>query len=555
MQLRSTSLALILCACLLAAFQPLHAQDDNPYQDGCDSAPQTQIASISKAFDYAGACSAYRACANTDNGSIPESCQLEALRVLSASCVSDSTVCRQTALLYASAIQSFISLDVWGADPAVQAQILDGIVRGLTAFQRGDYAAAAQAYALDDTSGVGIHMLPLARAVIDQALNKPADALTELNTGLSAAPADPLLLLVQAEVYGGMGAAERASIDVEILRQDTASSPELSALVAPLVAQYPFDASRLQDWTLYPVLYWGGGPGGGEESDESQSAPRTIRMGMYQDQTVILAIDLDENNSACYSAQICLNWITLAGDGSNYDADFPLVLENSSHIHLTRMGDVWIGSENRTEFEGSATYNYIITPAGSADPRADLQGARCGVISRLQPNMTDVSSMWDPNNSISMYDKPNGKAIAHPDAQTATYSITGKGECDHDVMWWPVRDDQGDVGWMAENSAQNYLLLPPVGVSDVPLYCPDTPPTRLWKGARGIVAPQFGANVLRVQPDVKAASITTLPAGSAFTITDGPVCAGGYVWWQVSYQQATGWTAEGQGDQYWLVPQ
>jgi hypothetical protein len=38
-------------------------------------------------------------------------------------------------------------------------------------------------------------------------------------------------------------------------------------------------------------------------------------------------------------------------------------------------------------------------------------------------------------------------------------------------------------------------------------------------------------------------------------ILDGPVCTqDGIAWWQVEWRGKTGWTAEGQANTYWVVP-
>ena len=46
--------------------------------------------------------------------------------------------------------------------------------------------------------------------------------------------------------------------------------------------------------------------------------------------------------------------------------------------------------------------------------------------------------------------------------------------------------------------------------------------------------------------------ILTIPFNATISILDGPSCANGYIWWQVSYAGYTGWSAEGgiSGSQY-----
>jgi hypothetical protein len=44
--------------------------------------------------------------------------------------------------------------------------------------------------------------------------------------------------------------------------------------------------------------------------------------------------------------------------------------------------------------------------------------------------------------------------------------------------------------------------------------------------------------------------------GQAMEILLGPECADGWIWWKVNTLETdlTGWTAEGDGQSYWLIP-
>lgn len=64
------------------------------------------------------------------------------------------------------------------------------------------------------------------------------------------------------------------------------------------------------------------------------------------------------------------------------------------------------------------------------------------------------------------------------------------------------------------------------------------------------------ANNLRADAGLGGTIIGKIPADDLFRVVDGPRCADGYVWWQVDYVGATGWTAEGSAANvdYWLEP-
>jgi surface antigen len=73
-------------------------------------------------------------------------------------------------------------------------------------------------------------------------------------------------------------------------------------------------------------------------------------------------------------------------------------------------------------------------------------------------------------------------------------------------------------------------------------------------GIKVFITPQYGENRIRSSPSTKSKIITIAPPGAILTIIGGPVCAEGYIWWNIEGEGVTGWTAEGSGDQNWFTP-
>jgi hypothetical protein len=84
--------------------------------------------------------------------------------------------------------------------------------------------------------------------------------------------------------------------------------------------------------------------------------------------------------------------------------------------------------------------------------------------------------------------------------------------------------------------------------------CPGMLKSRLAVGQGGHVIPNTSSNNLRAKPDKTSDLLAKIPAGDSFTVIDGPVCNDGTVWWKVNYPPLNGWTAESQGDTYFLEP-
>ncbi len=60
---------------------------------------------------------------------------------------------------------------------------------------------------------------------------------------------------------------------------------------------------------------------------------------------------------------------------------------------------------------------------------------------------------------------------------------------------------------------------------------------------------------LRPEPGTDLARVAALPGGVTMQVVDGPLCNEGFVWWQVDYDEQTGWVAEGRlPDDYYLEP-
>jgi hypothetical protein len=89
--------------------------------------------------------------------------------------------------------------------------------------------------------------------------------------------------------------------------------------------------------------------------------------------------------------------------------------------------------------------------------------------------------------------------------------------------------------------------------------CPGSPVTQLKAGISAYVSfyPPY-ANRVRAEPTwTTGAIIGFIQPGEVVDVLDGPVCANGVVWWQIQSreQNLTGWTVEGDVNNYWLIPQ
>lgn len=87
--------------------------------------------------------------------------------------------------------------------------------------------------------------------------------------------------------------------------------------------------------------------------------------------------------------------------------------------------------------------------------------------------------------------------------------------------------------------------------------CEGAPPSRLSVGLFAYVNPEPPLpNNLRSNPGETHELIGYIEPSQVMKILDGPECADGWIWWKVNTLETnlTGWTAEGDGQSYWLIP-
>lgn len=133
------------------------------------------------------------------------------------------------------------------------------------------------------------------------------------------------------------------------------------------------------------------------------------------------------------------------------------------------------------------------------------------------------------------------------------FSVLAGPQCGTDGRWWWHVNHNGLVGWTAEGEGYNTYWTEPWYHNTIT--CPGFLPSRLTPGGDGAVTsvPNL-PNRLRSNPAFDADTLALIPVHGVFDILSGPYCNNNTAWWQVNYNGIVGWTAEGQGNTYWLQP-
>lgn len=148
---------------------------------------------------------------------------------------------------------------------------------------------------------------------------------------------------------------------------------------------------------------------------------------------------------------------------------------------------------------------------------------------------------------------PSNNILGHAEPGEVVFILDGP-ECNFGWLLWEVKTLQGLTGWTPETNGTDFWITPFENFSA----CNGSKTTALAVGKRAVVNyDPPTANTVRNDPSTSADAIGRIHPGEVVQILDGPVCADGYLWWQVrsTAQNLTGWTAEGNNREHWLAPQ
>jgi hypothetical protein len=214
---------------------------------------------------------------------------------------------------------------------------------------------------------------------------------------------------------------------------------------------------------------------------------------------------------------------------------------------------------NRPGYVVWAANTWRVQPAGvvaTVPPPTVAPAVGCALAPRLSVGIQGRVTLNPPlNNALNSEPaRPSRNARSVQLASIppgGTFKVLNGPVCNEGYYWWQISYNNL-IGWTAEGENGVYWLEPfPVANA-----CPPLLPTRLLIGNQGRVTPGQ-PNAIRSQPTINnnvSTVIGSIPGGGVFTVLNGPICADGFAWWQVSYLGVTGWTPEGEGRTYWLEP-
>lgn len=210
-----------------------------------------------------------------------------------------------------------------------------------------------------------------------------------------------------------------------------------------------------------------------------------------------------------------------------------------------------------TLFRIAQRYGVSVTVLAQGNCIADTSLIFAGQVLRVPGAATGQPLTVRLPNATSVLDSPNSTVVLVT-LQPGSVTAVGRSQ---DTNWVFIRASNVQ-GWVWSYALEIDGLL----INSLPITtqrgsvdggtgntCTQSLPSRLSVGAQARVLPGTPNNV-RSTYSTTGALLGSLPGGTVFSVTGGPQCAEGILWWQIYAGGIVGWTGELQGPSYWVEP-
>lgn len=426
--LRYVLLTMLILTAALMPKTHISAQDDEGWGDGCDEKAIVLIADTITAVDYARGCDDFRLCLYSTNGNL--SCRIDATRVFMETCT--TVKCERYALLLGATLSFFGDSTVDGPDDQPPQIVIDLVPEILNAYQQDDYTSAlSKLQVIAEENGLGFDaMLHLSQGIVHEQLDAPGNALAAYDRALQTAPSDALILYARTKLLGALGRREETAFEARRLSQYFQLSPGLQTLIIPLQEQYTLHPGQSESWLLYPIISAGFGPGGDHFFAIDHLPPVPVGLTPYPPTDGLLVSGMHLNSP---ENELELEMMFFSREGQEYVFYWPKGFDAGGTIRLYAVSsdhDVFFVQSSRLFYEAYSIEHFLLVREGTPDPRIDLIGTRCGVISRLRPNVEIAAHSFDPDGEP-IFDMPGGQKIG----AATSFTVLNDHKCVDTTTW------------------------------------------------------------------------------------------------------------------------
>lgn len=377
--------------------------------------------------------------------------------------------CEERSTLYAIAITDGKNFYNLSGD-------VDPLLTSVSAFDAGDYAAAAKAIESAMTTNperyFPFYTHYLALGIIHSASGNHELALQNYNEAINIHFFSPLTFYFRGRLYESMGNTDHAYRDYYTYNE-LASSYLKSVL--PL-DYFTYSLPEAENWMAYPVLSRGDGIVAISIEDLTLQPNFLAQIAILDNGRTLAVSNFSTEILFMYPNFASPNILFLEQnevDSQRYTLtmiyqDHPSSTALEFHMRIFPHYAEYI--ETTSFFEGEGVTSGVLFPSGEPDPRLNIDNRPCAglAISHIQlgdevvGNYVDGDGFWimktEPtDDSDRVFENP--QAYFEKRTNSEQFIVQDGPVCSDDAIWWRIASGEIE-GWMPESYKTSYFMMP-----------------------------------------------------------------------------------------------